>query len=337
VFLASAWRHVLLIRALTQGEALTIRPSTLAIALASVLAAVGLLMVLYLLYARGAAWSSTQKGHIMPTQNDSGMIMLPGTRSVDETVAKLKSLLEQRKITLFALIDHNGEAAKVGMKMPPTKLLIFGNPKGGTPVMLAAPSSAIDLPLKLLVWEGADGETCVSYNDPKYLEDRHHSPVELVQNWASPVFWRRRPRRRIETMPDDFNESSRARPVRLGTASLIARQAAVFLLLASVTGLFAYLGGWLTSRALTPARMIDTFEQVNGPHPGFRRNHAKGVCFSGYFDSNGQGVALSKASIFAPRPGAGDRPVCIGGGTAASGGRAAHGAQHGDTFKTAER
>jgi catalase len=101
-------------------------------------------------------------------------------------------------------------------------------------------------------------------------------------------------------MPDDFNESSRDQPARLGTAGLIARQAAVFLVLASVTGLFAYFGGWLTPHALTPARMIDTFEQVNGLHPGFRRNHAKGVCFSGYFDSNGQGVALSKASIFAP-------------------------------------
>ncbi len=118
----------------------------------------------------------------MPIQNESGMITVPGARSVDETVGKLKSLLEQRKITLFALIDHSGETAKVGMTMPPTKLLIFGNPKGGTPLMLAAPSSAIDLPLKLLVWQGGDGKTRVSYNDPKYLQDRHHLPAELVQN-----------------------------------------------------------------------------------------------------------------------------------------------------------
>lgn len=118
----------------------------------------------------------------MKEQNESGMISRIGSRSVDETVAKLRALLEQRNITLFALIDHSGEAANVGMKMPPTKLLIFGNPKGGTPVMLAAPTSAIDLPMKLLVWQDAEGKTCPSYNDPKYLQDRHHLSAELVQN-----------------------------------------------------------------------------------------------------------------------------------------------------------
>ena len=118
----------------------------------------------------------------MQTQEDSGIISRLASGSVDETVAKLRTLLEQRNITLFALIDHSGEAAKVGMKMPPNKLLIFGNPKGGTPVMLAAPSSAIDLPLKLLVWQDSDGKTRISHNSPKYLQDRHHLPAELVQN-----------------------------------------------------------------------------------------------------------------------------------------------------------
>ena len=89
---------------------------------------------------------------------------------------------KRRQITVFAVIDHSGEAAKVGMKMRPTKLLIFGNPKGGTPVMLAAPSSALDLPLKLLVWEDAEGKTRISYNDLQYLRERHHVPAELVQN-----------------------------------------------------------------------------------------------------------------------------------------------------------
>jgi uncharacterized protein (DUF302 family) len=103
---------------------------------------------------------------------------------VDDTVAKLQTLLQQRNITLFALVDHSGEAAKAGLKMPPTKLLIFGNPKGGTPVMLAAPSSAIDLPLKLLVQEDVDGKVWISYNDPQYLQDRHHIPADLVQNLA---------------------------------------------------------------------------------------------------------------------------------------------------------
>ena len=117
----------------------------------------------------------------MQTQSDSGLISRRASGSVDETVAKIRLLLEQRNITLFALIDHSGEAAKIGMEMPPTKLLVFGNPQGGTPVMLA-PSSAIDLPLKLLVWQDADGRTQLSYNDPRYLQDRHHLPLELVQN-----------------------------------------------------------------------------------------------------------------------------------------------------------
>ena len=99
-------------------------------------------------------------------------------------------------------------------------------------------------------------------------------------------------------MPDDSNESQVAPAPRLRTTSIISRLASIFGVIAIVSGLFAYAGGWLTPHALTPWQMIDTFEQVNGPHPGFRRNHAKGVCFNGYFDSNGQGVALSKASVF---------------------------------------
>jgi uncharacterized protein (DUF302 family) len=84
--------------------------------------------------------------------------------------------------TLFALVDHSGEAAKVGMKMRPTKLLIFGNPKDGTPVMLAAPTIAIDLPLKILIWEDAQGKVLVTYDSPAYLQKRHHLPPELLQN-----------------------------------------------------------------------------------------------------------------------------------------------------------
>ena len=99
-------------------------------------------------------------------------------------------------------------------------------------------------------------------------------------------------------MPDESNQSSEDRPARLRSASSIARFAVTIAVVAAVAGLFAYAGGWLTPHALTPSRMVDTFEQVNGPHPGFRRNHAKGVCVSGYFDGNGQGVALSKAVIF---------------------------------------
>ena len=115
---------------------------------------------------------------------NNGMINKPANHSVDETVGKLRSILQAKGITLFALIDHSGEAEKVGMKMKPTKLMIFGNPKAGTPLMLAAPSSAIDLPLKILVWEDAEGKVWISYNSPAYLQERHGIPSELLQNIA---------------------------------------------------------------------------------------------------------------------------------------------------------
>jgi uncharacterized protein (DUF302 family) len=118
------------------------------------------------------------------TSDGSGIIHLPGTHSVDEMVKRLKALLEARGVTLFALVDHSGEAAKAGLKMPPTKLLIFGSPKAGTPLMLAAPSSAIDLPLKILLWEDAQGKTWASYNSPAYLQERHGIPPELMQSVA---------------------------------------------------------------------------------------------------------------------------------------------------------
>jgi uncharacterized protein (DUF302 family) len=103
---------------------------------------------------------------------------------VDETVGKLKAILQAKGVTLFALVDHSGEAEKAGMKMPPTKLLIFGSPKAGTPVMLAAPSSAIDLPLKILVWEDAGQKVWLSYNSPAYLQQRHGIPPALLPNIA---------------------------------------------------------------------------------------------------------------------------------------------------------
>jgi len=115
---------------------------------------------------------------------NNGIVDKLSNHSVDETVEKLKGILQSKGVTLFAMIDHSGEAAKVEMKMRPTKLLIFGNPKGGTPLMLAAPSSAIDLPLKILVWEDKQGKAWVSYNSPRYLQKRHGFPENLVQNIA---------------------------------------------------------------------------------------------------------------------------------------------------------
>ena len=115
---------------------------------------------------------------------NNGIVDKPANHSVDETVEKLKGILQSKGVALFAMVDHSGEAAKVGMKMLPTKLLIFGNPKAGTPLMLASPSVAIDLPLKILIWEDAQGKAWLSYNSPAYLQQRHSIPAELMQNIA---------------------------------------------------------------------------------------------------------------------------------------------------------
>jgi uncharacterized protein (DUF302 family) len=117
-------------------------------------------------------------------QKEEGIVKIPSHHSVDETVAKLKTILKSKGVALFALVDHSGEAEKVGLNMPPTKLLIFGNPKGGTPLMLAAPSAAIDLPLKILIAEDAQGKVWISYNSPDYLKERHGFPDNLVPNIA---------------------------------------------------------------------------------------------------------------------------------------------------------
>jgi uncharacterized protein (DUF302 family) len=119
----------------------------------------------------------------MPS-NENGLVHVSSPRSVPETLMKLKTLLEARGLKLFALIDHSGEAEKAGLKMRPTQLLIFGSPKGGTPVMVATPTLAIDLPLKALVWEDAGGKVWVSYNSPEYLQQRHSIPADLVKNIA---------------------------------------------------------------------------------------------------------------------------------------------------------
>jgi uncharacterized protein (DUF302 family) len=120
----------------------------------------------------------------MPSEPNSGIIDIPSHHSVDQTVDALTRILSAKGITLFALVDHSGEAAKAGMTMPPTKLLIFGSPTAGTPIMLAAPSAAIDLPLKILVHEDHDGNVLISYNSPSYLQQRHSIPLELLPNIA---------------------------------------------------------------------------------------------------------------------------------------------------------
>jgi uncharacterized protein (DUF302 family) len=119
-----------------------------------------------------------------PAAATDGITDKPSNHSVEETVDRLKNILQAKGVTLFALIDHSGEAEKVGMKMPPTKLLIFGSPKAGTPLMLAAPSIALDLPLKILVWEDPQAKVWASYDSPVYLQKRHNLPQDMVQNIA---------------------------------------------------------------------------------------------------------------------------------------------------------
>jgi uncharacterized protein (DUF302 family) len=114
----------------------------------------------------------------------NGIVDKLSHHSVVDTVEKLKGILLSKGVMVFAIVDHSGEAEKVGMKMRPTKLLIFGSPKAGTPLMQAAPSVAIDLPLKILVWEDEQGKVWVSFNSPAYLQQRHGIPPDLIQNIA---------------------------------------------------------------------------------------------------------------------------------------------------------
>jgi uncharacterized protein (DUF302 family) len=120
----------------------------------------------------------------MTADPHNGIVDTPGHHSVDQTVERLQTMLRSKGVTVFAVVDHSGEAAKVGMSMPPTKLVIFGSPKAGTPLMLAAPRTAIDLPLKILVWQDTEGQVWISHNSPQYLQERHGFPAELLTNIA---------------------------------------------------------------------------------------------------------------------------------------------------------
>jgi uncharacterized protein (DUF302 family) len=151
---------------------------------------IGSVSLVSISYNRPANGSGT---HLAPGTHDTpesvldekqGIASRPSNHSVDQTVDRLKKILQLKGVTLFAVIDHSAEAEKVGMKMPPTKLLIFGSPKAGTPLMLAAPSIAIDLPLKILVSEDSQGKVWLSYNTTEYLKDRHGLPENLTQNIA---------------------------------------------------------------------------------------------------------------------------------------------------------
>jgi len=181
----SVRHHVRLVQDLNRGGSAFNRPSSLAIIVALILAVVGLAMAIYLISVgepKGSAGALQEK--IMTSNRDTGIVSISSNHTVDRTVEKLEAILQAKGVKLFALIDHSGEAEKAGMKMRPTKLLIFGNPKAGTPLMVASPGIAIDLPLRILVAEGDDGKVEVSWNSPGYLQARHNLPTELVQNIA---------------------------------------------------------------------------------------------------------------------------------------------------------
>jgi len=182
----STWSHVRLVHKLDRGGSGISGPSRVAVGVALTLAVVGIAMAIYLTSVRETTPGSVGQGKeiSMATHTDSGIVTLRSNRSVDRTVDALEKTLQAKGVKLFTLVDHSGEAAEAGMSMPPTKLLIFGNPKAGTPLMLAAPSSAIDLPLKILVAEDGQGRVWITYNSPSYLQARHELPQELAQNIA---------------------------------------------------------------------------------------------------------------------------------------------------------
>jgi uncharacterized protein (DUF302 family)/uncharacterized membrane protein YidH (DUF202 family) len=182
----SAQSYARTVRDLDRGEPARPLPPSRVVVIAAFLAVFGLALAWRMVsvpdLARGGPGKSEETA--MASTAGDGLVTRPSNHSVDQTLEKLESLLRAKGVTIFAVVDHSGEAAKVGIEMPPTKLLIFGNPKAGTPLMLAAPSCAIDLPLKILIWADAQGKVWVTYNSPAYLQQRHHLPPELLPNIA---------------------------------------------------------------------------------------------------------------------------------------------------------
>ncbi len=186
VCLLSVLRHLRMLKQLQAGESLYLHRPHLVIGLAVALVILGLVMAGFLIFAnpRSLVHASMKQEESMATCAAIGIVRIPGNHPVDDTVAKLQGILHATGVKLFVVVDHSGEASNAGLKMPNTKLLIFGNPKAGPPLMLAAPSVAMDFPLKLLVAEDAAGKTWISYNLTAYLQSRHSLPPELLPNIA---------------------------------------------------------------------------------------------------------------------------------------------------------
>ncbi len=186
VCLLSMFRHLRMLKQLEAGESLYLRSPRLVTGVALALVVLGLVMAGYLIFANPITLvhASIRQEKPMAASAENGIVRIPSNHSVDETAAKLQGILQVKGVKLFLVVDHSGEAASAGLKMPNTKLLIFGNPKAGTLLMLASPSVALDLPLKILVTEDASGKTWISYNAPAYLQSRHSLLAELLPNIA---------------------------------------------------------------------------------------------------------------------------------------------------------
>jgi uncharacterized protein (DUF302 family) len=113
-----------------------------------------------------------------------GIVTKASQCTVEETLTRLEAAIHERGLTLFARIDHSDEAQHVGLMMQPAHVLIFGSPRGGTPLMVAAPLLALDLPLKVLVWQDGEGKVWASYYAPSYLAARYSIPDDLIKNIA---------------------------------------------------------------------------------------------------------------------------------------------------------
>jgi uncharacterized protein (DUF302 family) len=186
VNLFAGWQHLRTVRAMDRGDRVSPHSTVMAVGIAFLLGLIGLAMAIYLVSVRNSTHSeaTNRKEPSMAVGTTNGIVSVASSHSVDQTVARLEGILQAKGVMLFALVDHSGEAEKVGMTMRPTKLLIFGSPKAGTPLMQAAPSIAIDLPLKILVAEDEQGKVWISYNSPEYLAERHGLPSDLLQNIA---------------------------------------------------------------------------------------------------------------------------------------------------------
>jgi uncharacterized protein (DUF302 family) len=114
-----------------------------------------------------------------------GLRILPTQHTVADVLQRVQSLARARGLTVFAQIDFSGDAERSGLTLRPTGLVILGNPKGGTPLIVARPTVAIDLPLKILAWQDAEGHAWVAYNEPEYVQARHRFPPELLRNIAA--------------------------------------------------------------------------------------------------------------------------------------------------------